>query len=302
MGFSEIKDSELAVVIPSVNGFDDLEGCLEALDRLEDVDIEIIVVDRLGEDLRDLVRKRFPKVSVFGMAPNSTIPEMRAFAFLQTKASAVAVIEDHIIVPPSWGRQLLDALGSGVDVVGGSIENAATDTLIDWASFLCEYSACLPPLPAGETTWLPGNNVVYRRELLERYRSVIEEGRWENRLHDALRADGIKLVCRPEILVGHKMHYTLGLYLSQRFLYARSFADARTCDSSPVVRLAYGFAALFLPPVLFYRTVRNVIAKRRHRGYLVASLPLQAIFVTAWGLGEVVGYWFGGGAALSKVR
>ena len=294
--------AELAVVVPSVNGFGDLEGCLAALHCQESVNIEIIVVDRLGENLREKVRDKFPDVSVFGVAPDTTIPEMRAFAFLQTKAPAVAVIEDHVIVPPSWARQLLDALGPDIDVVGGSIENEATETLIDWAAFLCEYSACLPPLPAGETTWLPGNNVIYRRELLERYRSVIEEGKWENRLHDAMRSDGVKLICRPEIVVGHKMHYTFGLYLSQRFLYARSYAGARTSSASLLTRLAYGCAAFGLPPVLFYRTVRQVIAKRRHLEYLAASMPLLAIFVTSWGLGEVVGYWFGGGTALSKVR
>jgi len=293
---------ELAVVVPSVNGFDDLRGCLGALGCQENVDVEIIVVDRLGEDLREKVRDEFPKVLVFGMATDSTIPEMRAFAFLQAKAPAVAVIEDHVIVPPSWARQLLDALGPEADVVGGSIENAATDTLIDWASFLCEYSACLPPLPAGEATWLPGNNIIYRRELLERYRPVIEEGKWENRLHDAMRADGIKLICRPDIVVGHKMHYTFSLYLSQRYLYARSYAGARISGASLVMRLAYGSAAFCLPPVLFYRTVRQIFAKRRHLGYLVASLPLLAIFVTSWGFGEVVGSWFGGGTSLSKVR
>jgi hypothetical protein len=227
---------------------------------------------------------------------------MRALAFLHVTAEAVAVIEDHVIVPPTWGRQLLDALAGGADVVGGSIENAATETLMDWASFLCEYSACIPPLPAGEATWLPGNNIVYRRQLLQRFRSVVEEGKWENHLHDSMRAGGIKLICRPEIVVGHKMHFTFFGYLSQRYLYARSYAGARVAGASPGRRLAYGVAAFCLPPLLFYRTVRSIVAKRRHLRQLTASLPLLCIFVTSWGIGEIVGYWFGSGTALSKVR
>ena len=293
---------DLSVVVPSVNGLGDLLGCLRALGRQEGVQVEIVVVDRLGEEVRQAVRREFPGTVILATPHDATIPQMRANAFLNVSANAVAVIEDHVIVPPSWGRQLLDALADGADVVGGSIENAATDTLIDWASFLCEYSACLPPLPAGEATWLPGNNIVYRRHLLERFRSVVEEGKWENRLHDAMRSAGVKLICRPEIVVGHKMHYTFSLYLTQRYLYARSYAGARVAGAPIARRLFYGFAAFCLPPLLFYRTVRSVVAKRRHLGHLVASLPLLGIFVTSWGFGEVIGYWFGSGTALSKVR
>ena len=53
---------------------------------------------------------------------------------------------------------------------------------------------------------------------------------------------------------------------------------------------------------MFYRTVSRVVSKRRHLGHLIASLPLLGIFVTSWGIGEFVGYWFGAGKALSKVR
>jgi hypothetical protein len=263
---------------------------------------EIIVIDRLGDDVRHAVRARFPEVVVIPTAADATIPEMRAVGFRHARGAAVAVIEDHVIAPPGWGRQLLHALSGGDHVVGGSIENAATDTLMDWAAFLCEYSACLSPLPAGEASWLPGNNVVYRKQLVDRYRPVVEAGQWENHLHVAMRADGIKLICRPDIVVGHKKHYTFGEYLSQRYLYARSYAGARVREASLVTRLAYGGAALILPALLFYRTVSRIVSKRRHVGYLIASLPLLGIFVTSWGLGEIVGYCFGAGNSLSKVR
>jgi glycosyltransferase involved in cell wall biosynthesis len=294
---------ELSVVVPSVNGLDDLLDCLAALDAQRDeVHLEVIVVDRLGEHVRHETRRVAPWVRVIAAAPDTPIPELRATAFREAHGGAVAVIEDHVIVPPGWGRLLLDALGAGEHVVGGSVENAATDTLLDWAAFLCEYSHCLPPLPEGPSDWLTGNNVVYRRELLERYRSVTDAGRWENHLHDRLRADGIQLVCRPEIRVGHKKHYTFGEYLSQRFLYARSYAAARVDGASAAKRLLYGAAAFGLPPLLFARTLSRVLAKGRHRALLLRSLPLIAIFVCSWGLGEVVGYWFGAGNSAGRVR
>jgi hypothetical protein len=172
---------------------------------------------------------------------------------------------------------------------------------VDWAAFLCEYSHCLLPLPAGPSHWVTGNNVVYPRELLRRYRDRLTPERWENQLHDALRQDGVTLVCRPDIVVGHKKHYSVAEYVEQRFLYARSYAGARLACAGRVRRLLYGVAAFVLPPVLLGRIVVRVLAKKRHRGELVRSLPLLAVFVTAWAAGEVVGAWRGAGDAMERV-
>lgn len=293
----------LSVVVPSVNGFDDLSLTLAALERQRtDVALEVLVVDRLGPALREQVRARFPLVKLLEVAPDATIPAMRALAFRAATAPSVAVIEDHVIVPDGWAKALLAAQTPSTPVVAGAVENAATDRLVDWAAYLCEYSHCTPPIPAGPAEWLTGNNVVYPREILERYRSVVESGGWENRLHDALKADGVPLTCRPEIVVGHKMHYTFGLYMSQRYLYSRSYAGARAQGAGFAKRMAMGAASLALPPVLFWRTVSRIRAKGRHLGELVRSLPLIAMFVVAWAAGEAVGYVAGSGDSLSKVR
>jgi len=293
----------LSVVVPSVNGFTELAATLEALERQRtDVKLEVLVVDRLGGSVREEVRRRFPQAKVLEVAPDTTIPAMRALAFREATAPSVAVIEDHVIVPAGWAKALLDAQSDGTPVVAGCVENAATESLVDWAAFLCEYSHCTPPLPAGPAEWLTGNNVVYSRALLERYRAVAESGGWENQLHDAFKRDGVPLTCRPDIVVGHKMHYTFSLYMSQRYLYSRSYAGARAAGAGSGRRLAMGIASLALPPVLFWRTVSRIRAKGRHQGELVKALPLLALFVVAWAAGEAVGYLAGAGNSLSRVR
>lgn len=293
---------DVSVIVPSVNSYDDLKLCLRALFDQRLARVEAIVVDRLGEGLRDQVRREFPGAVIVPVATDTPIPAMRAQGFALAKAPAVAVIEDHVIVPQDWARRMLDALDEGHDVVGGAIENAATERHVDWAAFLCEYSASLPPLPSGPSGGVPGNNAIYRKSVLDHYQSVIAENKWENRLHDAMRADGIQLIMRPDIVVGHKMHYTFWLYFSQRFLYSRSYAGARVSGAPLGRRLAIGAAAFALPPLIFYRTVSRIVSKRQHLGHLVRSLPLLSLFVLSWGAGEVVGYWFGAGNSLSKVR
>src|SRR4029079_14636584 len=106
---------------------------------------------------------------------------------------------------------------------------------------------CIPPIESGAVGWLVGNNVVYDRALIDSHRAVVDAGRWENYLHDTLRQEGVELTCRPEIVVGHKKHYTFGEYFSQRYLYARSYTGARVPGAPLPRRLAYGAAAFALP-------------------------------------------------------
>ncbi len=292
---------EITVVVPSVNGLGDLIDCLDALLAQRDVGIEVLVADRCGEPLRRDVRARYPSVRVLEAPPGTTIPDLRQRAFAAATGEFVAVIEDHVIVPPGWARALLDAQRAVGGVVGGAVENAATEQLVDWAAFLCEYSHCLPPIPAGPTTSVTGNNVIYPRVLLERHADALGNGRWENHLHDALLRAGVPMTCRPEIVVGHKKHYTVGEYLSQRYLYARSYAGARLAGAPLARRLAFAVASFALPPVLFYRTVSRILKKGRHRKELFLSLPLQALFVVSWAWGEVVGSALGPGDSLSRV-
>ena len=112
----------LSVVVPSVNGLVDLIGCLDALERQrQDVDVEVVVVDRCGEAVRSAVAQRFPHARVVAAPAGTPIPDMRVLGFDAATASSVAVIEDHVIVPPGWAKQLLDAQRSYGPVVGGSV-------------------------------------------------------------------------------------------------------------------------------------------------------------------------------------
>lgn len=293
---------ELSVVVPSVNGETDLVPCLEHLRRAgADVRLEVIVPERVGAPLRATIRSRFPEVRLIEVAAGTSIPDMRALAFEAATAPLVAVIEDHVQVHPSWPREMLEAQGGGDAVVGGTVHNAATGTILDWAAFLCEYSHLLPPLPSGPSDWLTGNNTVYPRAQLLAHRTALGQGRWENHLHEALKASGVPLICRPDISVAHKKHYTFREYFSQRFLYSRSYSGVRLAGSPLPRRLVFGAAAAALPPLLFSRMAGRIWAKGVHRQEFVRSLPYLALFVCAWAAGDMVGAWFGPGQSLSRV-
>lgn len=69
-----MSDLELSVIIPSVNSYRDLTGCLQALQAMTDVKTEIIVVDRLGFHVREYLWRKYPDVVVISMPGDATIP------------------------------------------------------------------------------------------------------------------------------------------------------------------------------------------------------------------------------------
>lgn len=291
----------LSVVVPSVNGWRYLRRCLEALQTLDGPEVEVVVADRVGPPVRERLAGEHPGVILLECPPDATIPELRARAFDACTGDVVGVVEDHVLPDPDWAVLVMEAHRDGARVVGGSVRNAARDRLVDRAAFLCEYSHALDPPAAGPAPWLTGNNVAYRRELLGRFRHVWEAGTWEDRLHEAMREDGVELVFRPDIRVRHLMHYTASGYASQRFLYSRALAAMRLEDRPAWLRAAFALGALALPPVLLWRIGRRSVRGGRFR-LLVRSLPLLAVWVTAWAAGEAVGALAGDGGALARVR
>ena len=296
------QNPDLSVVVPYVNRWSDVKGCLAALGEQRGARLEVIVAHRLGAKAQAQLQQNFPEVVAIEAPGDTTIPALRALAFDAASADSVAVIEDHVIVPADWAVRLLAIRNSGAKVGAGAVENAATETWVDWAAFLCEYSHLLPPIESGSVDGVTGNNTIYSRETLERHRSVTHAGLWENHLHDAIKAEGHDLICDPTIVVGHKMHYSVWDYLSQRYLYSRSYAGARFAGAGLPKRLVGGLASFALPPLLLYRILSRCLSKDVSKWLVARSVPLLTLFVGGWAVGEAVGAWFGPGDALSKVK
>jgi glycosyltransferase involved in cell wall biosynthesis len=291
----------LTVVIPSVGACHEIFSCLDALRAAaRPVPLEIIVVDRCGEAFRHEIAGRFPECHIVAAPTDTSIPALRQIGFARASGQAVAVIEDHVIVPPAWAQHMMAALDSGADAVGGPVYNGATSSIVDRAAFLCEYAPLLPPLSAGPTDTLPGNNVGYRRTVLDRHRHAAD-GHWEDVLHAAMRAHGSRLEMRPEISVEHRQHVRFADYILQRFLYSRSYAGLRATNAARVRRLIMAGASLALPPVLLGRIARHA-ARAGASGEFTRTFPLLVVFVSAWAAGEAAGWLAGAGNALARVR
>src|SRR3990172_9204782 len=148
------KQKKISVIIPCVNGLPVIKECLESIYRQKNSDIaEVIVIDCIKE----------------------------------AKCDILALIEDHCLVRENWFTEILKAHESDYVAIGGAVENACQDRVLDWATFFCEYSAFIQPVPFSPVRELPGNNVSYKRNKIQDVlNDAIDKGVWEGFIHQKL--------------------------------------------------------------------------------------------------------------------
>ncbi|MGI9146843.1 MAG: glycosyltransferase [Chloroflexota bacterium] len=294
----------LSVVIASVNGPDYLDACLAALSAQHGTVLsEVVVADSYGPATAKLVAEKYPHVRLYSFAERLTIPQLRAAAIAQSRGDLIVMTEDHCVPAQDWYERIVATHQQQPYLaIGGAIENAATARLVDWAAFLCEYSAFVRPLAPGVAHDIPGPNVAYKRAALEHIQDLLDDGRWENFLHARLEERGFELYQDPSVVVYHRKFFSLGEFLSQRYHYGRGFAGMRV-QRAPLWRKAvFAAGSPVLPPVILWRLGSRLFGRRRHRLIFLCALPQLALFTLSWSLGELVGYVLGPGDSLAKVE
>ncbi len=293
----------ISVVIACVNGLPSIHECLTALEEdRKEVPAEVLVLCCCGQSTAYHIAERFPWVILSRFATRLGIPQLRAIGMKRATADIVAIIEDHCIVPQGWLRAILAGHEQGYEAVGGTVVNGSVERLTDWAVFFCEYSGVMPPIPDGEVDGITGNNVSYRKSILDRVDDSIKNECWEFFLHQELSRQGVKFLSVPSIVVSHKKEFGFWYFMAQRYYYSRSFAGMRRTRTSFPARLLYLCASPLLPGLMLWRMTGQILNKGRHVDKFVWSLPLQALFMVSYAAGEFVGYLLGSGDSLLKVE
>lgn len=301
---SETERPRLSVVIASVNGYHYVAECLRSLEK-QDCDNcgEVIVVEGSGDDTARRISQEFPQVKVLVCSTPRSIPELRSVGIRQATAGIVVTTEDHCVADERWYSEIINAHESEYAAIGGAVENASCHRIVDWAAYLCEYGPFMLPLSPGPTADLAGPNVSYKRQILEEIcRDLLDQGVWENVLHDRLLEKGRQLYLQPSIVVFHQKTFGLFEFLGQRFHFGRSYAAARVAGATWPTRFFYVVVSPFLPPLLVFRYIRRILQKRRHIRELVRSFPLLVLFAATWSMGEFLGYAFGDGGSSLRVK
>jgi glycosyltransferase involved in cell wall biosynthesis len=288
---------QLSVVIASINGRSYLVNCLAALRQQSgDISAEVIVADCVGTVVTDFVVAEYPEVKLIPFSKFQTVATLRSAAMLAAQGDIVALTEDHCIPPSNWYESIWQAhLKYAEPAIGGAVDNGATNRILDWAVFFCEYSNFISPVPHGAVDDLPGPNVSYKRHILSEIQDVIKQEYWETVVHSYLQSQGHSLWSDPTILMIHQKHFTLQGFLTERYHYSRAFAGKRIQFIDWTRRLFYLTFSLLLPPLLLVRVSRRVLGRKQYWREFCLSFPYLILFTITWAVGEWVGYAIGSG-------
>ena len=279
-----------------------MRGVLESLyEQARAIPAEIVVADGHGQGQPDSSPSPFPEV-IWVTAPGASVYELRALAMKQTSGEIIALTEDHCRVGADWCVRILEAHREYPDagVIGGAVENGATHSLIDWASFFYANGTAMPPLPRGECKQITQLNLSYKRRAISA--AVRPAGQMEWTINEDLRRHGERLVADGRIVVSHDQ--SIG-FLGTCLLHfhgsrvVAGFRRGRIGKPELIVRL---LACAAMPPLLFARVLGTVLAKRRRLGRFVASSPLLGLLVCLRAAGACAGFITGAGDSARYVR
>ena len=305
---TEIK---LSVLLTVVSGVESVRHCLTVLTpQIDFSDSEIIVpFDKWSATVGDLAVEfpevRFHFVEDLGLAKCADISAFehrlydrrRAVGLKLSRGKIVAMIEDHAIPADDWCQQILAAHEQPCDVIGGAIENAV-DQPLNWAWYYCDFGRYGRPLEHGEVEYVSDINVAYKRDALESVRDIWREAYHETTVHWALQNRGTKLYLNDKMLVfQNRPPLSIKKIWRERFDWGRVFAETRASEMSFTKRFYYAAGAIFLPPLLLKRAVKNMRRQKRTARQILSVAPYLLLLLTGWSVGEFTGYLLGEPAA-----
>jgi len=283
----------VSVVVASNRDKALLQACLGSLlGQCQRLNAELLVA-RAGtsSDVASL-GKTYPSVRFLAASVDASIPQLRALGMAQASGDVVALTEDHCLADENWVEALTQTANSDADVVGGGMDNARRSRAVDWAAYFAEYGffSTERPEPQG-TPLLTGANVAYKRHIIADVISWAEDGEWENVAHTRLVARGSMLRFARTAAIYQNQTYSLSGFCVDRYEHGRDYARKRLVEESGARRWILLAASPLLPPLLTWRVARA--AARGRWGTFLRALPATVLFLTAWSVGEGVGYFLG---------
>jgi len=278
------------------------EACIGSL--LEQIEagaaIEILVVGGTAGGWR--AAEPGVPIETLEAPPASSLPQLLGRGLAASRGRLVAFTEAHVTFEAGWIERALEVESrEEVAAVGGFVAPGAELGAVDRAVFLCDYAAFLPPVPGGETTSLPGCNLVFRRQVLEAADRPAEAGFWKTFLCDTLLADGEKLALDSSLGCRHHLHLSAAGWLRKRLVHGRCYGGMRRRGWSFPRRAIYAVTAPLVPLVLFARLVRLVWPRNDYRALLVSHAPLCFLAIALWVVGEWLGNLVGPGRSCQQV-
>ncbi|SIO60788.1 Glycosyl transferase family 2 [Singulisphaera sp. GP187] len=289
------KRPVLTVIVAASDSWPAVARTVASLRNQDAIDRAEIIVAAAGDQIA-------PPESVEGVhwiaaAAGSGVPRLRRLGLDQARGSIAVFTEDSCRFDPNWMACWIRAFeDQAVTGASGPVEPAMGTAAVDWAVFFTEYASFLPRQTgqAGPPDRLAGNNFAVRLtgtsiDLAALARAEIQE----NEVHRELRQRGATVVEVREAIARHVRRYSWREAFGDRLRFGIEFGRLRAGWHSRLVNSAALVAAPAILSVQFARLAAAVVSRRRHRRFFLLSLPVTLGLLTAWSVGEALGWTWG---------
>lgn len=294
---------QISVIVAAQDAGPNLERCINALiPQIPPGEMEIIVVD--GSRRKD-VRARLGSncaITILHGPSQPNVPQLWTAGIQASRGRIVALTIENCVPAADWVEQMLKAHDGTWVGVGGAIEMAPQNGLVDWAVYFSRYSNYMLPFESRFLDDVAGDNCSYKREALEPVRSLANGGFWETFVHEDMRRRGERLLSAPAPVVIYFGGLTGFRFLRRRFIHGRYFAARRSREFTGPQRIMRAAGSFLVPLLLVRRIAARVWRNGRHRMKFLMTFPVIAAFVVAWAAGEGVGYLEGPSRARVPTR
>jgi glycosyltransferase involved in cell wall biosynthesis len=298
-----LKSLRLSVIVACSHSRRDLDPVLSSLRSQEGgATFEIIVADGSGDSAVDHAKLEKEGAVMLRFPQGTPLPALWGAGIRQSHGALIAITDDCSIPDKRWVASILTAHESSDLVVGGAVDPSPQRRLVDWAAYFCEYGQFMLPLPGGDVSELPGNNIAFKRVALGRGTEFVERGFWKTYWCRALQREGVQLRSVPDIVVYDRKSYRLLPFLVRRYHHGRCFAGMRTPRASRTMRVLYGLGTPLLPLLFMQRIAGPIMQKQRYLPQFILSLPISILAVVSWSWGEFCGYLVGPGRSCEWIR
>lgn len=292
----------ISITISTIQGWPDIRDTIASVEAAAvAAGGEVIVTDGSGgpaPPLADLAT-----TTTWERIPGASIFQLRRRAYQMAHGSIVAITEDHCRVPRDWGVRMIAAHRAHPDAaaIGGSVENGATGSGLDWASFLAVNVRFAPPIPSGATTMLAGAvNVSYKRAALDGIDDFDGLGSLDVFHQQVLAQSGGLLLADDSIRVAHDQSLGLRGTAAIHYHSGRTFAGfmRRRMDAFAWTR------CLGIAVIPYIRLTRTAVAGRR-KGYgpqIARVWPMILLLYLIQAVGQAVGFVVGPGDSPNRVQ
>jgi hypothetical protein len=234
--------------------------------------------------------------------PGADIAEMRMRGYREAKGDLIAMIEDHVIVPPDWVETVINAHAEHTEAaaVGGGVKNGTPRHLIDWASFYAGHAPYIAPLPSGPAEFLEGAYVAYKRQPLQSALNRLGDRAIETLINEEIKAAGGTLFVEERLYVTHLQSRGIAGTTRLHYHAGRHFEGTRRASRrNGPMRLV---RAVVLPVPRMAKRLATARQRGEPIGRLARVAPAMFVVFSAQAAGEIVGIVRGPGRAATKIH